>query len=128
MKNNMNKKYNFVEKVRIILIGLFLFAIVPVKAQTEVSLYHTFERSLVNNNSYSNKFADVNLTTTFVSPSGIETDFMGFFDGDGSGGGNKKSGNVWKFRFLPNEIGNWSYTWSWSDGTSGGGGYLYLCF
>jgi|WetSurMetagenome_2_1015567.scaffolds.fasta_scaffold13592_2 hypothetical protein len=105
---------------------IFLLAIASImnitKAQTitEVGLYRTFERSLENKNAYSNKFSDVELKCTYTSPSGLKTDFIGFFDGDGAGGGNLQSGNIWKIRFMPNETGKWNYAWTWSDGTPGG--------
>lgn len=92
----------------------------------EVGKYATFEKKVENTNAYSNKFADVELTTEFVSPSGKTTNFYGFFDGDGKGGGDSITGNTWKFRFMPNEIGEWKYTWTWSDGTKGGNG-TFLC-
>lgn len=100
-----------------------LFAlVVQTSAQTvtQIGLYRTFERSLENSNSYSNKFNDVELTTTFTSPSGKTTGFFGFFDGDGEGGGDKQTGTIWKIRFIPNEVGEWNYKWTWSDGTAGG--------
>ena len=91
-----------------------------VQTETRLGLYRTFERSLENKQSYANKFADVELSCSFTSPSGKVTDFMGFFDGDGSGGGDMQTGNVWKIRFFPDEVGTWSYTWTWSDATPGG--------
>jgi hypothetical protein len=75
---------------------------------------------LLNNRTYTNKFTDVELRVSYTSPSGRTTDFIGFFDGDGKGGGNVQTGNVWKLRFIPYEPGKWNYTWSWSDGTAGG--------
>jgi len=42
---------------------------------------------------------------------------MFFFDGNGAGGGNLNSGNIWKIRFLPDEIGEWKYIWEWSNTT-----------
>jgi hypothetical protein len=57
------------------------------------------------------------LTAVFTSPSGKKTTFWGFYDGDGNGG---QTGNVWKLRFMPNEIGTWTYLFSWSDGAPGG--------
>ena len=89
---------------------------------TRIGLYRTFERALENNKTYANKFNDVQLTTTFTSPSGKVTEFFGFFDGDGKGGGNATSGNIWKMRFLADELGEWQYSWRWSDGTIGGSG------
>jgi len=92
-------------------------------AQTpEVSLYKVFERSVENTKAYSNKFIDVDLKCSYTSPSGKKIDFIGFFDGDGKGGGDKSSGNVWKVRFMPDELGTWQYQWSWSDETPGGQG------
>jgi hypothetical protein len=91
-----------------------------------IGLYRTFERSLENNNIYSNKFNDVELKCAFTSPSGKLTDFFGFFDGDGVGGGDLETGNIWKIRFLPNEAGHWKYEWTWSD-NSAGGEDIFIC-
>ncbi|MFO7657115.1 MAG: DUF5060 domain-containing protein [Bacteroidales bacterium] len=99
---------------------------IKAQTQTQIGLYRTFERSLENNNVYSNKFSDVQLTCTYISPSGDTTDFYGFFDGNGNGGGDKQTGNIWKIRFTPNEVGEWNYKWSWSDTTTGGEG-SFIC-
>lgn len=87
---------------------------------TQIGLYRTFEQVIENNTAYNNKFTDVELKCTYISPSGKTTMFYGFFDGNGNGGGDLKSGNIWKMRFIPNEIGKWEYKWTWSDNTSGG--------
>jgi hypothetical protein len=87
-----------------------------------ISLYRVFEDELLNDKPYENKFADVNLTVTYTSPSGKAVDFWGFFDGDGRVGGDLVTGNVWKLRFMPDELGQWSYVYRWSDGTPGGRG------
>ena len=86
-----------------------------------VELYDTFEVEITNNNNYNNPFDynEVQLDVVFTSPSSGQTNFFGFYDGDGNGG---QTGNVWKIRFMPDEIGTWSYTYSWSDGTQGGSG------
>lgn len=91
-----------------------------------VGIFRTFERSIPNTRCYNNKFTDVDLTCTYVSPSGKTIAFYGFYDGDGFGGGDSVNGTIWKIRFLPDEIGQWSYTWKWSDGTRGGKG-TFLC-
>ncbi len=88
----------------------------------KVPLYRVFEHSVTNENSYVNKFTDVELTATYVSPSGDSIVFSGFFDGDGKGGGGSKNGNVWKLRFMPNALGKWHYQYNWSDDTKGGSG------
>jgi hypothetical protein len=88
----------------------------------EIGLYRTFERAVENTKSYSNKFTEVELKVSYTSPSGKKIDFWGFFDGDGKGGGNATSGSVWKMRFMPDELGPWKYTWTFSDGSPGGEG------
>lgn len=87
-----------------------------------VGNYRLFETEVINTGNYSNKFTDVELLVDFTSPSGRKTEFWGFFDGDGKGGGDKSTGNVWKLRFMPDEVGTWNYTWRWSDGTEGAEG------
>ncbi|MBN2180663.1 MAG: DUF5060 domain-containing protein [Sedimentisphaerales bacterium] len=88
----------------------------------EVGLYRVFEVQIRNEKSYENKLADVDLTVTYTSPSGKVVNFWGFFDGDGRGGGNLAEGNIWKLRFMPDELGKWSYVYRWSDDTPGGEG------
>ncbi|MCO6046217.1 DUF5060 domain-containing protein [Aeoliella sp. ICT_H6.2] len=88
----------------------------------EVSLYRVFEIAIENEKSYNNKFTDTELRCKYVSPSGREVNFIGFFDGDGQGGGDRRNGSIWKLRFMPDESGEWRYHWTWSDGTPGGEG------
>lgn len=86
-----------------------------------VERYGIFEKQVTNSKSYSNKF-DFNvieLRGIFTAPSGKAYSYFGFFDGDGLGG---QSGNAWKIRFRPNQVGTWRYQYSWSDGTAGGSG------
>lgn len=92
----------------------------------QVGHYRTFEAVITNDREYDNKFNDVRLHCTYTAASGREVAFDGFFDGDGQGGGNATTGNVWKLRFLPDETGEWRYRWSWSDGTPGGEG-RFIC-
>ncbi|MEN8906483.1 MAG: DUF5060 domain-containing protein, partial [Clostridiales bacterium] len=92
----------------------------------QIGLYRTFEKSITNNKNYSNKFNDVELNCTYTSPTGKVIKFYGFFDGDGSGSGDMKTGNVWKIRFMPEELGKWKYKWTWSDNTDGGEGN-FIC-
>lgn len=112
-------------RIRIIIMLVFAFSntnFVNAQTVTEIGLYRTFERSLKNDKAYTNKFIDVELSCIYTSPSGKTTEFPGFFDGDGIGGGDKQTGNIWKTRFLPDEIGVWNYAWTWSDNTLGGKG------
>lgn len=84
-----------------------------------IPLYRVFEHKVVNNNSYVNKFTDVTLNVQYQTPSGRLYNFFGFYDGNGIGG---SEGNIWKIRFMPDETGEWSYVYRWSDGTKGGSG------
>ena len=88
-------------------------------ASSSVPLWGLFETDLVNVRKYSNPFLDVTLSATFTSPSGRLVHFFGYYDGDGKGG---QIGNVWKLRFMPDEIGTWSYTCQFSDGIPGKSG------
>jgi hypothetical protein len=87
-----------------------------------VGLYRTFEFPIENTKNYDNKFTDVELRCAYTSPTGRVINFFGFFDGDGNGGGDATNGNIWKLRFMPDELGEWTYAWSWSDGTPAGQG------
>ncbi|MEP1445287.1 MAG: DUF5060 domain-containing protein [Paraglaciecola sp.] len=93
-----------------------------VAAEKTVGKYRLFEKELINKKTYNNKFVDVELLVDYISPSGKKWPFWGFFDGDGKGKGNKQQGNIWKMRFMPDEVGVWTYQYRWSDGTKGGNG------
>lgn len=112
--------------LRVCLIGLILGldtgGSVLASGNPSVGLYRVFELQIQNDKPYGNKFADVDLTVTYTAPSGKTVDFWGFFDGDGRGGGNLSTGNIWKLRFMPDELGIWTYTYRWSDRTPGGTG------
>ncbi|MFQ5963711.1 MAG: DUF5060 domain-containing protein [Candidatus Scalinduaceae bacterium] len=88
---------------------------------SQVGLYDVWETQVINTNSYSNPFDynEIELQATFTAPSNKQINFFGFHDGDGNGG---QTGNVWKLRFMPDEIGTWTYTYTWTDGTPGGSG------
>lgn len=104
------------------LIAILLLASYDAVNATTVGLYRVFETAVTNNGDYENKFTDVELLVEYTAPSGKTRSFRGFFDGDGNGGGDKSTGNVWKMRFMPDEVGTWKYAWRWTDGTSGGAG------
>ena len=112
----MNHVMTIIAKILTILI----LAIVSLNVSAHsVSLYGLFEKKLVNKSYYMNPFSDVELKVSYFSPSGRKIDFFGFYDGDGNGG---QEGNIWKIRFMPDEVGTWRYRYSWSDGTRGGTG------
>jgi len=96
--------------------GNKLHLLVEQPSSEKISMYDLWETSVTNVNIYSNKFKDVELNGTFTSPTGEKIIFPGFYDGDGNGG---QSGDIWKQRFMCNEIGTWTYTIAFSDGAPG---------
>ena len=114
----MNYRYRI---LRIGFVVAFAFVLNASAAET-VGRYRLFEARVKNDKAYTNKFTDVELLVQYQAPSGRLVDFRGFFDGDGQGGGNTNTGDIWKLRFLPDEIGTWNYVYRWSDGTPGGRG------
>lgn len=107
-------------------IGTFVFIFLfclgsPVLGMAQVGLYDVWETKVTNSKTYSNPFdyTKIELQATFTSPSGQKSNFFGFYDGNGNGG---QTGNVWKLRFMPDKVGTWKYSYSWTDGTSGGSG------
>lgn len=90
-------------------------------APDTTALYGVWELTVENPGAYENPydFREIELTAVFTSPSGEETSFFGFHDGDGTGGA---EGDVWRLRFMPDEPGRWTYRYDWSDGAPGGEG------
>jgi hypothetical protein len=107
------------------LVGALLLGLMrcPASGMAQVGLYDVWESRLVNPTSYANPFdfTVIELQATFTAPSGRRVNFFGFYDGDGNGG---QTGNVWKLRFMPDELGAWNYVHTWTDGTPGGSGTL----
>ena len=68
---------------------------------------------------YSNPYDldEIELQATYTAPSGREIAFWGFHDGDGLGA---IEGDVWKARFMPDEVGLWQVAWQFSDGSASG--------
>ncbi|MEM7131230.1 MAG: DUF5060 domain-containing protein [Chloroflexota bacterium] len=62
-----------------------------------------------------NPFLDYCLQVVFTAPSGKQYTIPGFFAGDGRGNG---SGNVWRVRFSPSEVGGWTYQTSFRQGSN----------
>ena len=103
----------------------FCFYLLPgfALAAGNVPLYGLYEDTINyktvtgSNHSYSDPFYGVELNATFTSPSGRKVNWFGFYDGNGTGG---QSGDIWKIRFMPDEVGQWTYTWQFdSQGPSG---------
>jgi hypothetical protein len=73
-------------------------------------LYRRFEAAFKSPKSYVNPFQEVSLTATFRAPSGKMHRVDGFWDG----------GYTWRVRFMPDEIGRWTYTTVSSDAANAG--------
>ena len=90
-----------------VLLALLIQPVTAVGADN-VPLYDRFETSMDYQaltgqpHSYSDPFYGVELKATFTSPSGKTVSWWGFFDGDGLGG---QTGNIWKLRYMPDELG-----------------------
>lgn len=75
--------------------------VVQTRSDDSVPRYGVFELSLRHNGHYDNNFLDVTVVSLFTAPSGAHRTVQGFYHG----------GDVWKVRFSPDELGNWTYTY-----------------
>ena len=89
-----------------------LALIAPHVTWGDVGRYAPFELALTNTRTYANAFVDTTLTATFTSASQQQRVVEGFYDG----------GQTWRVRFMPDQIGQWSYAASFSDGAPGSSG------
>jgi len=103
---------------------LFAFELQALKADNpaNVPLWGRFETAVTNAHPYANPFADVVLRGAFTRPDQSRLSFWGLHDGDGRGG---QTSNVWKVRFMPDQLGTWLYECSFSDGTAGTSGEFH---
>ncbi|MGB5341407.1 MAG: DUF5060 domain-containing protein, partial [Thermoanaerobaculia bacterium] len=85
-------------------------------ANAAVDLWDLHEIVLTSSKSYGNPFTGVSVFADFTSPTGNAIRVYGFYDGDGSGG----QGNLWKIRFMADEIGTWQWVTVASDSSNGG--------
>ncbi len=65
--------------------------------------------------SVANPFLDYRLLVRFQSPQNKIFFVPGFYDGDGNGG---DTGNVWRVRFTPDEVGQWNYSATFRGGVN----------
>ena len=77
-----------------------------------VGRWQRFEVSIENANAYNDPYADVTLEVRYESPDGCVVHIWGFYDG----------GQTWKMRFMPDQLGIWTYAATFSDGAPGTSG------
>lgn len=95
-----------------------------------VPMYEVLELSFLHENSYANPFFDATIDMTFTSPGGKIIPVGGFFYGSDEKPriqplANAKEGraheyvfarhNLWKARFAPSELGQWTYTYRFTN-------------
>lgn len=91
--------------VALVALALPLSASAASAAPARVGIWDRFEASVENLQPYSNPFRDVALDVTFTAPDGRRIEFWGFYDG----------GTTWRFRFMPDAIGSWRYTATFTE-------------
>ena len=64
-----------------------------------VERWDTYEVAFHASSTYTNPFQDVEIDATFIHESGKKIAVNGFYDGD----------SVWRIRFMPTELGKWTY-------------------
>ncbi len=77
-----------------------------------VGQWDRFEVAVRNAKKYADPYRDVTLNVSFTRPDGDKVDFWGFYDG----------GSMWRVRFMPDRLGVWRYSATFSDGSRGASG------
>ena len=75
------------------------------EAVPEVGKWDRFEGIIENTEDYSDPYRDVQLDVEYRKPDGSLVSFPGFYDGE----------QQWKFRFMPDQEGSWTYKARFSD-------------
>jgi hypothetical protein len=78
-------------------------------APPKVGQWDRFETIIPNATTYADPFRDVTLQVTYTKPDGQRVEFWGFYDGS----------RGWKIRFMPDQLGTWTYVARFSDGSPG---------
>lgn len=81
-------------------------------AAVTVGRWDRFEIAVGNTKRYVDPYKDVTLNVTYTRPDKGTINFWGFYD----------SGEVWRMRFMPDQLGGWSYRATFSDGSPGTSG------
>lgn len=84
-------------------------AVAAAPAPVQVGQWERLEADAVNRKSYVDPYRDVTLDVEYTRPDGPTVTLCGFYDG----------GELWKFRFMPDQLGQWKYVARFSDGSPG---------
>jgi len=98
--------------MKYLLITFFIiFISIDSFSQAEVKVWNKYEAEFTSSKSYSKPIYDVRtFDITFISPTGRQRRVYGFWDG----------GHKWKVRFMPDELGQWSWKSACSDKENAG--------
>lgn len=77
-----------------------------------VGRWQRFEIFIENDTPYADPYRDATLDVTYERPDGSTVAFWGFYDG----------GRTWRARFMPDQLGTWAYSATFSDGAPGTSG------
>ena len=66
---------------------------------TAIGRWDRFELSVSNSRTYTDPYREVSLEVIYTRPDGRAINFRGFHD----------SGQTWKLRFMPDQIGTWRF-------------------
>lgn len=83
--------------------------VIPQTPEAAAGRWDRFEMALENARTYNDPYRDVTLEVRFTRPDGRTVEFWGFYDG----------GTTWKFRCMPDQLGDWQYVATFSDGAPG---------
>lgn len=99
-------------RTRIYFTSLLFLASIPIQAQLPDALkFHKYELTFASSAIYENPVQEVRaFEISFTSPTGNKKTINGFWDG----------GSVWKARFMPVEVGIWSFETKCSDTKNSG--------
>jgi hypothetical protein len=82
------------------------------RAASSVSKWDRFDATVTNTQTYADPYRNVTLNVTYTRPDASTVAFWGFYDG----------GTAWRIRFMPDQVGTWGYSASFSDGSPGAAG------
>ncbi len=93
---------NFINRTTLLFIFFCLHAL-GINAQ--VGLWSKFQTDIQNTRTYTNPFIQTTLSVEFTRPDQTKLTCKGFYDG----------GTNWKIRVMPDQLGQWTYTASFTD-------------